>query len=304
MLSVIVPAYNEEENIFAASEEISKVLEGAGIDNEIIFVNDGSEDSTWTEILAASKEYENVRGLCFSRNFGKEAAILAGLSESAGECCAVMDCDLQHPPAKLVEMYRLWEQGYEVIEGVKSSRGKESVFHKLAAKLFYKIMSGSVKIDMMQASDFRLLDRKAVDIIVQMPEHFSFFRALSSWVGFETASVSFDVAERNAGRTKWSKKGLIKYALSNITSFSSAPMHLITVLGIVILIFSLVFGIISLVQKICGAALGGFTTVIIMIGFIGSIIMISLGIIGYYISRIYEELKGRPRFIISKKTEE
>lgn len=304
MLSVIVPAYNEEENIFAASEEISKVLEGAGIDNEIIFVNDGSEDSTWTEILAASKEYENVRGLCFSRNFGKEAAILAGLSESAGECCAVMDCDLQHPPAKLVEMYRLWEQGYEVIEGVKSSRGNESVFHKLAAKLFYKIMSGSVKIDMMQASDFRLLDRKAVDIIVQMPEHFSFFRALSSWVGFETASVSFDVAERNAGRTKWSKRGLIKYALSNITSFSSAPMHLITVLGIVILIFSLVFGIISLVQKICGAALGGFTTVIIMIGFIGSIIMISLGIIGYYISRIYEELKGRPRFIISKKTEE
>ena len=304
MLSVIVPAYNEEENIFAASEEISKVLEGAGIDNEIIFVNDGSEDSTWIEILAASKEYENVRGLCFSRNFGKEAAILAGLSESAGECCAVMDCDLQHPPAKLVEMYRLWEQGYEVIEGVKSSRGKESVFHKLAAKLFYKIMSGSVKIDMMQASDFRLLDRKAVDIIVQMPEHFSFFRALSSWVGFETASVSFDVAERNAGRTKWSKKGLIKYALSNITSFSSAPMHLITVLGIVILIFSLVFGIISLVQKICGAALGGFTTVIIMIGVIGSIIMISLGIIGYYISRIYEELKGRPRFIISKKTEE
>ena len=213
-----------------------------------------------------------------------------------------MDCDLQHPPAKLVEMYRLWEQGYEVIEGVKASRGREGLFYKLSAKVFYKLISGSVKMDMMSSSDFRLLDRRAVDVIINMPEHFSFFRALSSWVGFETATVYFDVADRNAGTTKWSKRGLFRYGISSIASFTSAPMKLITALGVVILAFSVVLGIISLIQKIRGIALGGFTTVIIMLGFIGSVIMISLGIIGYYIGRIYEELKGRPRYIISKKT--
>ena len=304
MLSVILPAYNEEENIFAAAERVTAVLEGAGIENEIIFVNDGSKDETWSKICTAAKEYENVKGLCFSRNFGKEAAILAGLEAGKGDCCAVMDCDLQHPPEKLPEMYGLWQQGYEVIEGVKASRGKEGIFYKLAAKLFYKMLSSSVKIDMMHASDFKLLDRKAVDVIVSMPEHYSFFRALSAWVGFETAQVSFDVESRRAGKTKWTRKGLFKYGFSNLTSFSSAPMHIITILGAVIFIFSLVFGVISLVQKICGVALGGFTTVIIMLGFIGSIIMMSLGIIGYYLSKIYEELKGRPRYIISKTTDE
>lgn len=303
MLSVVVPAYNEEENIFPAAKEISRVLADAGIDNEIIFVNDGSKDDTWPRILSASEKFYNVRGICFSRNFGKEAAILAGLSESRGLCCAVIDCDLQHPPIKLIEMYRLWEQGYEVIEGVKSSRGKEGVIYKAAARVFYRLLSGSVKIDMMHSSDFKLLDRKAVDAIISMPEHFSFFRALSAWVGFETATVSFDVEERSAGTTKWSKRGLLKYGITNITSFSSAPMVLIMYLGVVILLFSLVFSIISLVQKLCGVALGGFTTVIIMLGFIGSIIMISLGIIGYYLSKIYEEIKGRPRYIISKRTD-
>ena len=302
MLSVILPAYNEKENIKAAARKVSDVLCAAQIENEIIFVNDGSKDGTWEEICEAAKEYENVRGICFSRNFGKEAAILAGLAAGKGACCAVMDCDLQHPPEKLPEMYALWQQGYEVIEGVKASRGKEGIFYNLTAKIFYKMLSGSVKIDMMHSSDFKLLDRKVVDVIVSMPEHYSFFRALSAWVGFETIQVSFDVEERKAGKTKWTKKGLLKYGVSNITSFSSAPMHIITVLGVIIFIFSLVFGIISLVQKISGVALGGFTTVIIMLGFIGSIIMMSLGIIGYYLSKIYEELKGRPRYIISKTT--
>lgn len=304
MLSVVVPSYNEEENIFPAAERIGKVLKDAGIENEIIFVNDGSRDSTWIKITAASKDFDNVRGLCFSRNFGKEAAIMAGLSNCRGDCCAVIDCDLQHPPEKLVEMYRLWEQGYEVIEGVKNSRGKEGIFHRAAAKVFYKIMSSSVKIDMMHSSDFKLLDRKVVDVIVSMPEHYSFFRALSSWVGFETATVYYDVEERNAGKSKWSSKSLVKYAMNNITSFSAAPMKIITVLGVIILIFSLVLCIIAIVQKARGSALGGFTTVIIMIGFIGSMIMISLGIIGYYLAKIYDELKGRPRYIISKTTED
>lgn len=301
MLSVVIPAYNEEENIFRAGEVISNILSDAQIENELIFVNDGSKDKTWDNIQELAGSSDNVRGLCFSRNFGKEAAILAGLSAAKGECVVVIDADLQHPPEKIVEMYRLWEDGVEIVEGVKSSRGKESKAHGLAARIFYSMISKSVKIDMMHASDFKLLDRKAVDVIVKMPERFSFFRAISSWVGFESATVAYDVREREAGVTKWSTRSLIKYAISNITSFSATPMHVITYMGILILLFSLIFSIISVIQKIAGVALGGFTTVIIMIGFIGSMIMISLGIIGYYISKIYEELKGRPRYIISKE---
>ena len=299
MLSVVLPAYNEQEMVPVAASEISKVLTAAEIPHEILFVDDGSKDATWEKIRAASADFLTVRGVHFSRNFGKEAAIFAGLSESKGDCVAVIDCDLQHPPEKIVEMYRLWEQGYEVIEGVKSDRGKESVAHRAFAKLFYTLISRATKVDMSRASDFKLLDRKAVNAILTMREKRAFFRALSSWVGFKTTEVSYEVRERTAGESKWSTWSLVKYALSNITAFTAVPLHLVTVFGILTLIVSVVMGVIALVQKINGTALGGFTTVIILLLFIGSLIMISLGIIGYYVGNIYEEIKDRPRFIIA-----
>ena len=197
-------------------------------------------------------------------------------------------------------MYRLWEQGYEVIEGVKEDRGQESAFHRFAANSFYGLISKATGMDMSSSSDFKLLDRKVVDALNAMPERNVFFRALSYWVGYKQASVSYCVQERTAGESKWSTKSLVKYALTNITSFSSAPLHIVTVLGIVMLAVSVVLGIIALVQKISGVALGGFTTVILLLLFASSIIMISLGIIGYYIARIYDEIKGRPRYIISR----
>jgi dolichol-phosphate mannosyltransferase len=251
-------------------------------------------------IEQAAQLDKNVVGVHFSRNFGKEAAMFAGLEQAKGDCCAVMDCDLQHPPEKLVEMYRLWEQGYEVIEGVKEDRGQESGFHRFAANSFYGLISKATGMDMSSSSDFKLLDRKVVDTLNAMPERNVFFRALSYWVGYKQATVSYCVQERTAGESKWSTKSLIKYALTNITSFSSAPLHIVTVLGIVMLIVSVVLGVTALVQKICGVALGGFTTVILLLLFASSIIMISLGIIGYYIARIYDEIKGRPRYIVSK----
>lgn len=299
MLSVVLPAYNEQEMVPVAAREISKVLTAAEIPHELIFVDDGSKDTTWEKIQAASSEFLTVRGVHFSRNFGKEAAIFAGLSQSKGDCVAVIDCDLQHPPEKLVEMFRLWEQGYEVIEGVKSDRGRESVLHRAFAKLFYALISRATKVDMSRASDFKLLDRKAVNVILTMREKRAFFRALSSWVGFKTTEVSYEVRERTAGESKWSTWSLVKYALSNITAFTAVPLHIVTALGVVTLIVSVVMGIIALVQKIAGTALGGFTTVIILLLFIGSLIMISLGIIGYYVGNIYEEIKDRPRFIIA-----
>ena len=300
MLSVILPAYNEEAMIPVAAKTIPDILDAAEIPYELLFVDDGSRDKTWTEIQSAARQNSHVTGVHFSRNFGKEAAMFAGLEQARGDCCAVMDCDLQHPPEKLVEMYRLWEQGFEVVEGIKEDRGEETGFHRFAANSFYGIISRATGMDMSSSSDFKLLDRKVVDTLNQMPERNVFFRALSFWVGFRRTTVSYRVQERTAGESKWSTRSLIKYAISNIGSFSSAPLHIITVLGLVMLVTAVVFGLVALVQKLTGQALGGFTTVILLLLFSSSLVMISLGIIGFYTARIYEELKGRPRYIISQ----
>lgn len=300
MLSVILPSYNEEKMIPIAAQTISDILTRESIDFELLFIDDGSKDATWENITRAAQENKHVVGIHFSRNFGKEAAMFAGLEKAKGDCCAVLDCDLQHPPEKLVEMYRLWEEGYEVVEGIKEDRGEESGFHKFAANSFYGLISKATGMDMSASSDFKLLDRKVVDTLNALPERNVFFRALSFWVGYRKASVYYSVRERTEGESKWSTKSLIKYAITNIGSFSSAPLHLITICGIIMLVVSVVFGVISLVQKITGQALGGFTTVILLLLFSSSLIMICLGIVGYYIARIYDEIKGRPRYIISK----
>ena len=301
MLSIVIPAYNEEKMILKTTEVVSGIMEREKIPFELVFVNDGSKDQTWEMIEKAAEKNSHVTGIRFSRNFGKESAIFAGLANAEGDCIAVMDCDLQHPPETLVEMYRLWEQGYEVIEGVKRSRGKESILHRASAGMFYKIMSKAVQIDMSRASDFKLMDRKAVEALLSMPERNAFFRALSSWVGYRTTSVEFDVQERTEGESKWSTWSLIKYAVRNIVGFSSAPLQMIMVAGVLTLLLAVVLGIQSLVKYFCGHALEGFTTVILLLLIIGSLIMLSLGVIGIYIAKIYEEVKGRPRYFIARK---
>ena len=298
-LSVIIPAYNEEKMIPKTAETIAGLLEAQKIDYELLFINDGSKDMTWLSIVRECEKNPKVKGLCFARNFGKESAMFAGIDHAAGDCAVIIDCDLQHPPQKIVEMYRLWEQGYEIVEGVKADRGKESVLHRWCANTFYSIISKLIKIDMSNASDFKLMDRKVLDVLKTMPERNVFFRALSSWVGFKKTTVSFEVQERTAGTSKWSSWSLVKYAVSNITSFSAAPMQLVTILGVLFGVFAVILGAQSLIHKIIGRALEGFTTVIIVQLLVGSIVMVSMGITGYYISKIYEEIKGRPRYIVS-----
>ncbi len=301
MLSVIIPAYNEEKCIKHAYHTINSLLAENNIDGEFIFIDDGSQDGTYKMISELSMENENILGLQFSRNFGKESAISAGLAAVNGDCAVVIDCDLQHPPEKIIEMYRLWEQGYEIVEGIKKDRGQEKKMLSIGSKFFYSIISRMAGFDMANSSDFKLLDRKVVDVINKMPER-GFFRAISFWVGYNKTSVEYSVNERIEGESKWSTRGLIKYAISNISSFSTAPMQIVTMLGFIMLIISAIFGVWALIDKIIGRALEGMTTVIIITIFIGSIIMISLGIIGYYIARIYEEIKGRPKYIIATTT--
>ena len=300
LLTVVLPSYNEEKSVPRAAQVIAGLLKEAEIDYELLFVDDGSKDGTWQAILAASAENGRVRGVRFSRNFGKEGAIFAGLAQAGGDCVAVMDCDLQHPPEKLVEMYRLWQQGVQVVEGVKSDRGKESALHAAFAKSFYAIISRATKVDMSRASDFKLLDRRAVDTLLAMREKNAFFRALSSWIGFETAQVEFEVQPRLEGESKWSFLALVRYAVTNIVAFTSAPLQLVSVMGAGMFAASVLLGGWSLWQKLTGRALEGFTTVILLQLIIGSALMFCLGIIGYYIAKIYEEIKDRPRYIISR----
>lgn len=302
LLSVVIPSYNEEENIESTAKTIGDILTDAGIDYELVFVSDGSKDNTFPIVKSLSEKDSRIRGLQFSRNFGKESAIFAGLSAARGDCVAVIDCDLQHPPETLVQMYRLWEEGYEVVEGIKSSRGKESLIHKMFVGIFYGIMSALMKVDMNATSDFKLLDRKAVDALLSLNESNTFFRALSFWVGFKSTSVEYDVQERTKGKSKWSFAGLVKYAISNTTSFTTAPLRIIAVVGFIMVIFSLILGIETLVVYFMNVAVEGFTTVILLLLLIGGCIMVSLGIIGHYLGRIYEEVKGRPRYIIREMT--
>lgn len=300
-LSIIVPAYNEEKSINKTAEVISGLMVNAGIDYELLFINDGSKDNTWLEIMWQAESNKNIKGVSFSRNFGKEAAIFAGLDNCIGNCAVVIDCDLQHPPEKIVEMYKLWEEGYEVVEGVKNSRGNESAIHKFVVGIFYKIMSNITNIDMKNASDFKLMDRKVIETLKSMPERNTFFRALSSWCGFKSTKLFFDVREREEGESKWSTKSLVKYALNNITSFSVLPMQIVTFFGAFFFLFAVILGIQSIVYKIIGKALGGFTTVICIELLVGSICMINMGIMGVYIAKMYEEIKGRPRYIAASK---
>lgn len=303
LLSIVLPAYNEEQNIGNTASVLSALLAENAIEYELIFISDGSRDGTYEEIVKAARENPRVKGAEFSRNFGKEAGIFAGLELTGGDAVIVMDCDLQHPPSVIPEMWRLWQEGAEVVEGIKTARGRESLGHKLSAGLFYKIMSCLIKMDMNASSDFKLLDRKVVDVLLALPERNTFFRALSFWAGFRTEAVHYEVQERQFGESKWSFLSLMRYAISNATSFSTLPLQLVTVMGLVSILFSVVLAVQTLVRFLMGTSVEGFTTVILLILIIGGFLMLSLGIIGHYIARIYEEVKGRPKYIISKVTD-
>lgn len=302
LMSIVIPAYNEADMIQTAYNEISKSLSNIDIDYELIFVDDGSTDGTFDKIKKLFDEgHQEVHCVSFSRNFGKESAIFAGLKEAKGNCCVVMDCDLQHPPTVISEMYKLWKEGYEIVEGIKKNRGREKITYKLMATLFYSVISRCSNIDLKDASDFVLLDRIVIDSLLSIPETAPFFRGLSRWVGFNSVKLPFEVAERRLGHSKWSSRGLIKYAIHNITIFSADPLQLVTIMGVIFIIGSILMGGEALFRYFTHTALGGFTTVIGLILLTGGLIMISLGIIGIYISQIYDEVKKRPRYFIEKR---
>ena len=303
-VTVVIPVYNEEIQICENINVIRKCLEETAMEFMILLVDDGSTDGTWHTLKKLSKEIPCIKALRLSRNFGKEAALCAGLEAAEGDACIIMDADLQHPPTLIPEMIRLWKyEGYEVVEGVKALRGNESIINKVGANLFYKTLSKLSGFNMQQASDFKLLDKKVVSAWRSMNERGTFFRGMSAWVGYNRISIPFNVGMRTKGVSKWSLFNLFNLAVKAITSFSSFPLHLVTFMGVFFLVGALVLGIQTLYMKLTGMAFSGFTTVILLLLIIGSCLMISLGVIGTYISRIYEEVKFRPRYIVADEIE-
>lgn len=301
MLSIVIPVYNEEKQILKTIEAVCKVLKTVTDDYRLIIVDDGSRDGTWAVLKELSAKDPRLKILRFSRNFGKEAAIMAGLSRAESKACIIMDADLQHPPELIPEMVSLWQEGYEVVEAVKEDRGQESSVSRFSASLFYKIMNRLSGFNLENASDFKLMDKKVVAALLQMPERETFFRGMSAWVGYTRKEIYFKVPQRETGKSRWSPLKLVRLAITAFTSFSSLPLQFVTFIGILFMLGSVVLGIQTLVMKLRGLAIGGFTTVILLLLIVGSCLMISLGMIGMYIARIYNEVKARPRYIISEE---
>ena len=301
LISIVVPIFREAAQIPGLVAAVRNYLEGSGARYEIILVDDGSPDDSWSAITAEAKADGNLRALRLSRNFGKESALCAGLELARGDAVIVMDADGQHPPSLLPGMLDRWQSsGADIVEGVKVRRGRESISSKLGALLFYELLNKLSGFHFKGASDFKLMNRKAVNAWLQMPERNVFFRGMTVWMGFKTVQVPFEVAPRAAGQSAWSVLKRLKLALVGITAFSSFPLHFVTLAGGIFLIVSVLLGLQTLYLKLAGRAVSGFATVILLELIIGSLLMISLGIIGEYLARIYEEVKSRPRYVVTE----
>jgi glycosyltransferase involved in cell wall biosynthesis len=299
LLSVVIPAHNEGAGIARALDVIARTLDSCDMAWEIIAVDDGSNDGTFERLCELAGKDARFKALRFSRNFGKEAALLAGLRVARGDAVVTIDADLQHPPQLIPRMIDEWRRGSKVVDAVKRSRGSEGALARLRARLFNSVVSKLGGINLHNSSDFKLLDRMVVDAIARgLPERERFYRGLSDWVGYTHASVPFDVEARMEGGGKWTFLKLVELAMTATVSFTSAPLRIVTALGVVTLIFGFLVGTEALIGWAQGRAISGFTTTITTLLVLGSLIMISLGIIGEYIAKIYDEIKARPLYLV------
>ena len=305
-ISLVIPMYYEEEVANECYEKVSSVLKKLEdkYDYEIIFVNDGSQDKTLEILEEIAKKDEKAKIISFSRNFGHQAAVTAGLKEVTGDAIVIIDADLQDPPELIPEMLELWEQGNEVIYGKRKTRKGESAFKLLTAKMFYKTLNALSDVEIPKdTGDFRLVDRKVVDVINSLPEHNKFLRGLFSWVGFKQKAYEYERQERYAGKTKYPLKKMLKLASDGIISFSSKPIKLVGALGILSIFISiiiLIYALISYIFKLNDLS-AGWTSIMVAITFFAGVQLLSLWVISEYIGRIYDEAKGRPQYIVDKK---
>ncbi|MEE0861515.1 MAG: glycosyltransferase family 2 protein [Lachnospiraceae bacterium] len=300
-IDIIVPCYNEEDVLKLFYEESSKVTDNiSDYSCRYIFVDDGSRDNTLSILMELSKEHENVKYISFSRNFGKEAAMYAGLDHSTGDYVVIMDADLQHPPTMIPDMIKGIQEGYDCCAARRTTRKGEAPVRSLFSRMFYRVNKKMTNIDLVQgAVDFRIMTRQMVDSVLELSERQRFSKGIFSWVGFKTKWLPYENVERPLGSTKWSFWGLFKYAIDGITSFSITPLRIVTGMGFLISIFAFIYSIVTLIKTIIfGIDVPGYTTTLCAILFLGGIIELSIGVLGEYIANIYMEVKNRPLYIL------
>jgi glycosyltransferase involved in cell wall biosynthesis len=302
-ITVVIPVLNEERNLEPLTTRLLPMLDGLGVSWKVLFVDDGSTDGTLAGLKAINVRDPRVTAVSLSRNFGKEIAIAAGLRHASGRAVIIMDADLQHPPEILAEFIRLWRQGYQVVYGQRRDRQTDSFLHRNFARAFYKLFNALVRTDIPEgAGDFRLLDRAAVDAMNQLGEASRFNKGLFSWIGFKSIGVPYDVADRHFGTTKWNFRKLARFALDGLTSFSTLPLRVWSLLGLAISLVafgSALYFVIS--TLVFGADVPGFPSLIVSMMLLAGVQLISLGVIGEYLGRVYEEVKRRPLFIVADK---
>lgn len=304
-ISLVIPMYYEEKVVEECYKRVKKSLKGINqYESEIIFINDGSKDKTLDILQNIANQDKTVKIISFSRNFGHQAAVTAGLKHVTGDAIVIIDADLQDPPELIPEMIKLWEKGNEVIYGKRKSRKGESAFKLFTAKMFYKTLNALSDVEIPKdTGDFRLVDRKVVDTINKMPEHNKFLRGLFSWVGYKQMPFEYEREERFAGKTKYPLGKMLKLALDGIISFSTKPLKLLGGLGIIsifISIFILIYALISYAFKLNNLS-AGWTSIMVTVTFFAGVQLVSLWIMSEYIGRIYDETKQRPQYIIDKK---
>ena len=299
-ISIVCPAYNEEENIEIFLKKLTPVLEKTGMTYEIVFVNDGSRDNTLEVLKRAKKKYPSIRILNLSRNFGKEAALTAGLEHAKGDAVIAIDADLQHPVDTIEEFVKKWKEGYDVVVGKRLSRTGEHPLKKASARLFYNLHNKISDIEIpADIGDFRLMDRKVIESLKTLPENQRFMKGIFAWLGYKTAVVEYYQEERAAGKSSFNGWKLWNFAIDGITSFSTAPLRIWLYLGFVISIFSFLLGFALVIEALVnGITVPGYVSTITMVLFLGGIQLIGIGILGEYIGRIYKEAKRRPTYII------
>ena len=303
LLSVVSPVHNEEEGIALFVTRLRAACAGLDVDLEVVLVDDGSTDASWSRIVDLVKSEGDLKGFRLSRNFGKEAAVMCGITNAQGDAVIVMDSDLQHPPKVVPELVAAWRSGFDVVEGVKRTRTGQSLLGQWASRLFNRLFRVGTGVDLTDATDFRLLSRPAVDALLELPERATFFRGISTWIGFPRTVVAFDVDDRASGTSKWGLRSLLRLGLNAVTAFTSAPLHLVSIAGVVFAALSAILGLQTLYRWATGEAIVGFTTVILLMLVQGSLILLGLGVIGEYLARIHDEAKRRPRFIVSERAE-
>lgn len=299
MISVVIPAFNESGSITGTVTAVAAELKKTTNRYEIIVVDDGSSDNTWNELMEVSHQVKGLHAIRLTRNFGKEYALCAGLEQAKGVAVIIMDADLQHPPAMIPQMIEIWQtQKADIVECLKRRTGQKKLINKLGARLFYIVLKKLSGFDLEKESDFKLLDRKVIRVWNRLPERNVFFRGIIAWFGFKSVKLEFEVPERIDGESRWSLRDLINLATNTVVAFSSLPLQMVTVIGMLFMIAAVAIGTEALYNKFTGQAVAGFTTVILLVLIVGSIILISLGIIGKYIAAIYNEVKHRPRYIV------